>query len=119
MLFPRHLGQRGTLARDTLHGTLDLLVLKTLARGPEHGYGITCRILNLSNEQLRVEEGSLYPALRRMEADGLIKAEWKVTDNSRRARYYSLTAAGRKRLAAEVETWREHTAAVSEFLDLA
>ena len=106
------------MARDTLHGTLDLLVLKTLARGAEHGYGITCRILNLSNEQLRVEEGSLYPALRRMETDGLIKAEWKMSENSRRARYYSLTAAGRKRLAREVESWREHTSAVAEFLNL-
>ena len=104
------------MARDTLHGTLDLLVLKTLARGPEHGYGLTCRILNLSNDQLRVEEGSLYPALRRMEADGLIRAEWKVTDNSRRSRYYSLNAAGRKRLAAEVEIRRGLAAAVAEFL---
>ncbi len=107
------------MARDTLHGTLDLLVLKTLGRGPEHGYGITCRILSLSNEQLRVEEGSLYPALRRMEADGLIQAEWKMSENSRRARYYSLTAAGRKRLGKEVASWREHTATISEFLDLA
>ncbi|MBI4903866.1 MAG: PadR family transcriptional regulator [Acidobacteria bacterium] len=106
------------MPRDTLHGTLDLLVLKTLARGPEHGYGITCQVLNLSNEQLRVEEGSLYPALRRMEAEGLIRAEWKMSENSRRARYYSLTAAGHKRLAKEVASWRDHAAAVAEFLSL-
>ena len=103
------------MARDTLHGALDLLVLKTLARGPEHGYGITCRILSLSNEQLRVEEGSLYPALRRMEVDGLIPAEWRISENSSRARYYSLTAAGRKRLAKEVASWREHTATSPNF----
>lgn len=107
------------MPRDTLHGTLDLLVLKTLARGSEHGYGITCHILNTSNEQLRVEEGSLYPALRRMEAEGLIKAEWKISENSRRARYYSLTPAGRKRLAKDLDSWRQHTDAVSAFLDLA
>ncbi len=84
------------MPRDTLQGTLDLLILKTLARGSEHGYGITCCILNASSNQLRVEEGSLYPALRRMEADGLIRAEWRASENNRRARYYSLTAAGKK-----------------------
>jgi PadR family transcriptional regulator, regulatory protein PadR len=107
------------MATDTHKGTLDLLVLKTLARGPEHGYGITCHILTASDQQLRVEEGSLYPALRRLEADGLIKAEWKLSDNNRRARYYSLTRAGRARLARELETWRQRTAAVDAFLDFA
>jgi PadR family transcriptional regulator PadR len=107
------------MARDTLQGTLDLLVLKTVARGPEHGYGITCHILAASDRQLRVEEGSLYPALHRMEAAGLIKAEWKSSENNRRARYYSLTRAGQKRLAHELETWRQHTAAVIAFLDFA
>src|SRR5580704_1689217 len=107
------------MARDTLQGTLDLLVLKTLVRGPEHGYGITCHILTASDHQLRVEEGSLYPALHRMEAAGLIKAEWKASENNRRARYYSLTKTGQKRLAQEVETWRQHTAAVAAFLDFA
>jgi PadR family transcriptional regulator PadR len=105
------------MARDTLQGTLDLLVLRTLARGPEHGYGITCHILAASDHQLRVEEGSLYPALHRMEASGLIKSEWKSSENSRRARYYSLTKAGGKRLSQEVKTWRQHTAAVAAFLD--
>ena len=107
------------MARDTLQGTLDLLVLKTLARGPEHGYGITCHILAASDHQLRVEEGSLYPALHRMEASGLIKSEWKPSENSRRARYYSLTKAGGRRLSQEVKTWRQHTAAVAAFLDFA
>jgi transcriptional regulator len=105
------------MARDTLQGTLDLLILKTLARGSEHGYGITCHILVASDHQLRVEEGSLYPALHRLEAAGLISAEWKASENNRRARYYSLTRAGKKRLAQEVETWRQHTTAVGAFLD--
>jgi PadR family transcriptional regulator, regulatory protein PadR len=107
------------MARDTLQGALDLLVLKTLARGPEHGYGITCHILAASDQQLRVEEGSLYPALRRMEAAGLIKAEWKPSENNRRARYYSLTKTGEKCLAQETKNWRQHTAAVAAFLDFA
>jgi PadR family transcriptional regulator PadR len=105
------------MAKDALQGTLDLLILKTLARGPEHGYGITCCILNASQNQLRVEEGSLYPALRRMEAEGLIKAEWKTTENNRRARYYRLTKSGEKRLAHVIKHWRQHTAAVYAFLE--
>ena len=107
------------MSRETLQGTLDLLVLRTLSRGPQHGYGITCHILAASENHLRVEEGSLYPALRRLESDGLIRAEWRASENNRRARYYSLTKAGQKRLAQEVKRWREHTAAVSAFLDLA
>jgi PadR family transcriptional regulator PadR len=107
------------MPRETLQGTLDLLILKTLARGSEHGYGITCCILNASRNQLRVEEGSLYPALRRMEADGLIRAEWRASENNRRARYYHITKAGKKHLADVVERWHQHTAAVSTFLDFA
>ncbi len=107
------------MPRETLQGTLDLLILKTLARGSEHGYGITCSILNSSQNQLRVEEGSLYPALRRMEADGLIRAEWKASENNRRARYYHITKAGKKHLADVIERWHQHTAAVSSFLDFA
>ncbi len=105
------------MPRETLQGTLDLLILKTLARGSEHGYGITCAILLASQNQLRVEEGSLYPALRRLEADGLVQAEWRPTENNRRARYYHLTRAGRKRLADEEERWRQHAAAISRFLE--
>ena len=107
------------MSRDTLQGTLDLLVLKTLARGAQHGYGITCHILAASEERLRVEEGSLYPALHRMEAAGLIKAQWKETENNRRARWYSLTRKGEKRLAETVEQWRRHSDAVAAFLDFA
>ena len=102
---------------DRLQGTLDILILRTLARQPEHGYGITCRIRLASDEQLRVEEGSLYPALHRMEAAGLIKAEWKASENNRRARYYSLTKAGEKQLTQQVKKWRLHAAAVTAFLD--
>jgi PadR family transcriptional regulator PadR len=104
------------MSRDTLQGTLDLLILKTLARGAAHGYGITCAILVASQNQLRVEEGSLYPALRRMEADGLVDAEWKASESNRRARYYRLTRAGRKQLSSVEERWRTHAAAVAAFL---
>jgi transcriptional regulator len=104
---------------SSLQGALDLLVLKTLARGAEHGYGITCHILSASANQLRVEEGSLYPALHRLEAAGLIRAAWKTSENNRRARYYSLTRAGERRLAEVVDAWRQHTAAVAAFLDFA
>src|ERR1043165_2156792 len=86
---------------DALQGTLDLLVLKTLSRGPEHGYGIATWIQQVSEEALRVEEGSLYPALPRMEQSGWIAAEWQTTDKKRRARVYRLTRVGRARLADE------------------
>jgi PadR family transcriptional regulator len=102
---------------DVLQGTLDLLVLKTLARGGAmHGYGITLEIQKRSEEILRVEEGSLYPALHRMAQDGWIKAEWGVSENNRRARFYSLTAAGRKQLAREEESWSVLTQAVARVL---
>src|SRR5437016_699681 len=107
------------MSRETLQGTLDLLVLRTLSRGPQHGYGITCHILAVSENHLQIEEGSLYPALRRLEAEGLIRAEWRPSENNRRARYYSLTKAGEKRLAQKVKRWRDHTAAVEAFLDTA
>jgi PadR family transcriptional regulator, regulatory protein PadR len=102
---------------DVLQGTLDLLVLKTLACGGEmHGYGITLAIQMRSEEILRVAEGSLYPALHRMAQDGWIKAEWGVSENNRRARFYSLTAAGRKQLAREEESWSVLTQAVARVL---
>ena len=91
---------------DLLQGTLALLVLKTLARGPLHGYGITLHIQLVSKEILRVEEGSLYPALHRMEQDGWVSAEWGFTENNRRARDYRLTAKGRKQLAEEEKNWQ-------------
>lgn len=104
---------------DVLQGTLALLVLKTLASAPMHGYGITLHIQRVSNDVLRVEEGSLYPALHRMEQEGWISAEWGVSDNNRRARYYQLTAAGRKQLAAEEKNWVRLTQAVASVLQFA
>ena len=104
---------------DILQGTMALLVLKTLERGPMHGYGITVRIQQVSNNVLRVEEGSLYPALHRMEQDGWIAAEWGTSHNNRRARYYRLTAKGRSRLAQEEKNWARLTAAVTSVLQCA
>ena len=104
---------------DLLQGTLALLVLKTLARGPLHGYGITLHIQMVSKDFLRVEEGSLYPALHRMEQDGWVSAEWGVSENNRRARYYRLTAVGRKQLAEEEKNWERLTQAVSHVLRFA
>src|SRR5258707_9536232 len=92
-------------APDSLQGTLDLLILKTLALGPNHGFGITLHIQTVSDGLLRVEEGSLYPALHRLERDGLVSGEWRITGNSRRARYYKLAAAGRKQLAKAEDNW--------------
>jgi PadR family transcriptional regulator PadR len=104
---------------DLLQGTLALLVLKTLARGPLHGYGITLHIQMVSNDILRVEEGSLYPALHRMEQDGWVSAEWGISEHNRRARYYSLTAKGRKQLAEEEKNWQYLTQAVANVLQFA
>jgi len=104
---------------DLLQGTLALLVLKTLARGPLHGYGITLHIQMVSKDFLRVEEGSLYPALHRMEQDGWISADWGTTENNRRARYYRLTSTGRKQLAEEEKNWERLTQAVAQVLRFA
>jgi transcriptional regulator len=102
---------------DTLQGSLDLLVLKILSRRPRtHGYAIMTAIQETSNDVLRAEEGSLYPALRRMEEDGWIRAEWITKDNGRRARIYELTAAGRKQLATEESRWQTVTSAVNRVL---
>jgi len=101
---------------DVLQGTLALLVLKSLVRGPMHGYGITLHIQLISKDVLRVEEGSLYPALHRMEQDGWISAEWGTTENNRRARYYQLTARGRKQLAEEEKNWARLSQAVAQVL---
>ncbi len=101
---------------DILQGTLVLMVLRTLARQPMHGYGITLHIQLTSENLLRVEEGSLYPALHRMEQQGWINAEWGMSENNRRARYYRLTAAGRKQLAEEEMNWQRLTYAVGRVL---
>jgi PadR family transcriptional regulator PadR len=102
--------------QDALQGSLPLLILKILARlGPLHGYGITARIESMS-DVLRVEEGSLYPALHRMEESGFIRAKWVTTENKRRARMYEITAEGRKQLAEEERRWLAVTAAVGQIL---
>ena len=90
---------------DSLAGTLDLLILKTLAVGDNHGFGITLHIQNASRGLLRVEEGSLYPALHRLEREKSIRGEWRTTENARRARFYALTASGKKRLEGAEEQW--------------
>jgi PadR family transcriptional regulator len=105
---------------DRLQGTLDLVVLKTLqSRGPMHGYAMTQHISRISGSVLRVEEGSLYPALHRMTQAGWLKSEWGQSENGRRARYYGITAAGRRQLAEEEKNWAALTAAVSQALRLA
>ena len=102
---------------DILQGTLALLVLRTLAtRGRLHGYAITAHIMQASSDLLRVEEGSLYPALHRMAQDGWVKAEWGVTEKNREARFYTLTAAGRKQLELEQESWARLTDGVRRVL---
>ena len=109
-----------THTNDRLKGTLDLLVLKTLAsQGKMHGYAITLRIEEISENVLRLEEGSLYPALHRMTQAGWLKSEWGVSESNRRARYYSITAAGRKQLAEEAQEWCQLTSAVARVLSLA
>lgn len=110
----------GKHANDRLQGTLDLLVLKTLAsKGKLHGYAITLHIQELTGDVLRVEEGSLYPALHRMTAEGWLKPEWGASENNRRARYYSISAAGKRQLAAEEKRWAELTGAVAKVLRFA
>src|SRR5436190_13037592 len=101
---------------DLVYGTLDMLILKSLQHGPRHGLGIADRIQQMSQEILRVEQGSLYPALYRLEAQGWIKAEWGLSDNNRKARYYKLTPAGRKQLSAETEHWSRITAGINLIL---
>ena len=98
--------------RELLQGTLDLLILRTLHAGPMHGWGIAQRIQNGSHHILQVQQGSLYPALHRLEERGWIAAEWGISDNNRRARFYRLTAAGRRQLARETESWRQFAGAV-------
>ncbi|MEX2179070.1 MAG: PadR family transcriptional regulator [Gemmatimonadaceae bacterium] len=103
-------------ATDALRGSLDLLVLKTLSLSPMHGWGISQRLEQISNGSLDVNQGSLYPALQRLETDGLITSEWGTTDNNRQARYYRLTAAGRRALGQEIESWRRFAAGLESVL---
>lgn len=104
---------------DLLRGSLDLLVLKTLSLAPMHGWGISQRVGQISDGVLEVNQGSLYPALQRLEKEGLITSEWGTTDNNRRARYYRLTAAGRRALGVEVESWRRFAAGLEAALGTA
>lgn len=101
---------------DALRGSLDLLVLKTLSLAPMHGWGISQRLQQISEGVLDVNQGSLYPALQRLEKDGLIASEWGTTDNNRKARYYRLTAAGRRALGRELENWRRFAAGLEAVL---
>lgn len=100
-----------------LQGTLEVLILKTLSWGPMHGYGIASWILDRTGGELEIEEGSLYPALHRMERRDWVAAEWRLTDKNRRAKYYRLTADGRKRLRNEASAWSRFAAAVGQVLD--
>ena len=101
---------------DALRGTVDLLALKALAPRPMHGWGVGQRIQELSAGQLEVNQGSLYPALQRLEKEGLITSEWGVTDNNRRARYYRMTASGRRALGEELKNWRRFAAGLEAVL---
>ncbi len=105
-----------TKKSDLLHGTLELLVLKLLEEEPMNGYAIGVRIQGLTDDALRVEEGSLYPALYRMERRGWLRASWQMTENNRRAKYYRLTPAGKKQLHQEKERWGEFSTAVAKIL---
>lgn len=102
---------------DLLQGTLDLLILKTLSGGPMHGWGVAQRILLLSQEILQVNQGSLYPALHRLEQQGLITAQWGASENNRQAKFYELTRAGRRQLADETENWERMSGAVARILN--
>jgi PadR family transcriptional regulator PadR len=101
---------------DLLQGTLDLLILKTLALGPQHGWGISQRIQQISDNVLRVNQGSLYPALQRLETAGWIDAEWGASDNNRQAKFYSLTRTGARQLKDETQQWERMTGAVAKIL---
>ena len=103
-------------SRDVVQGTLDMLVLKALSLTPMHGWGITNRIDQITNGVLTVNPGSLYPALERLQDRGWITAEWETTESGRNAKYYTLTAAGRRRLSTETETWRRMAAAIETLL---
>lgn len=104
---------------ELVQGTLDMLILKTLVQGPMHGYGIAQSIQQISEEVLRVEEGSLYPALHRLELDGMLDSEWGESANKRRAKYYRLTASGRKQLQTEANKWRRVAGAIARVIETA
>lgn len=105
------------ITKELLPGTLDMLILKALSLGPQHGYGVLLRIEGTSNGLLSLEQGSLYPALNRLEHRGLIGSEWGISENNRRAKFYQLTKAGRQRLETETSRWTELVAAVTNVLN--
>ncbi len=109
----------GNTRIDLPQGTLDLLILKTLALGPQHGWAISQRVQQISRDVLRIQEGSLYPALHRLERRGWLKARWGASENNRRAKFYELTSAGRKQLETEKSAWRKLTTAVGHVLETA
>jgi PadR family transcriptional regulator, regulatory protein PadR len=113
------MGDRYGLGGDLVQGTLDMLVLKALARGSMHGYGIMEFIQQTSDDVLKVEEGALYPALHRLELRGLLAAEWGVSENKRRAKFYRLTVTGRKHLVAETTNWDRLSAAIARVMQTA
>jgi transcriptional regulator len=104
---------------DLPQGTLNLLILRTVALGPQHGWAISERLQQISGKVLQVQQGSLYPALHRLERRGWIKARWGASENNRRAKFYELTGSGRKQLEAEADAWRKLTAAVAQVLETA
>lgn len=104
---------------DLPQGTLDLLILRTLALGPQHGWAISERVQQLSSDVLRIQQGSLYPALHRLERRGLIKARWGTSENNRRAKYYELSKNGRRQLEVETDAWEKPAAAVAQVLGTA
>jgi transcriptional regulator len=103
---------------DLIQGTLEMLILKAVSLGKLHGYGVLLRIQQISGEQLVIQQGSLYPALYRLEHEGAIKSEWGESENNRRAKYYTLTPAGRKQLAAETEKWNQMAGIIGGILQL-
>jgi PadR family transcriptional regulator, regulatory protein PadR len=113
------MGSKKESRGELVQGTLDMLILKTLTRGPQHGYGIAQVIRQASDEVLRVEEGSLYPALHRLEIEGLIDSEWGQSSNNRRAKYYRLSALGRKQLTREADNWSRLARAIAQVMETA
>ena len=113
------MASRAANAPDLLPGTLEMLILRTLVGGSEHGFGIARRLRTVSEDVLQVGEGSLYPALQRLLASGLVKAEWRLTDNNRRARYYALTAAGKKQLEADSAEFDRMVRAIRRVMQMA
>jgi len=101
---------------DLLRGTLDMLILKAVSLGPQHGYGVLLRIQQLAKGNLQIEQGSLYPALHRLEHKGFIESEWGESDNNRKAKFYRLTLAGKRQLRLETESWKRHGEMIAAFL---